>query len=282
MKHIESSLPLAADARAADPDRYMCALFVPPRQRAALFALILFNAEIARVRELVSEPMLGRIRLQWWREAIDGIYGGQRRRHEVADALAEAIATHGLTRSYFERLIDARESDLEEAVPENMAAFERYAEESAAPLVSLALEVAGAEAGGPGGVARHTGIAWALTGLMRALPYQAAQGRVMLPGDVLEKAGLTAQGVVAGRERAKVARAVQQVSDVARQHLRQAREHRRVLPRAAKRATLQAVLAGAYLSRLAACAHDPYHRRATIGPLGRQLLLSRAAFFGES
>ncbi len=282
MKQIDSSVSLAARARAADPDRYLCALFAAPHQRGALFALILFNAEIARVREVVSEPMLGRIRLQWWREAIDGIYRGQGRRHEVADPLAEAIRAHGLTRSYFERLIDARETDLEDAPPESIAALEHYAEESAAPLVSLALEVAGAEASALTDVARHVGICWAFTGLMRALPHHAAQGRVMVPREVLAAVGLTAQDVVNGEERAKVARAVEQVSDLARQHSLEARVHRRALPRAAKRATLQAVLAGAYLRRLAACGHDPYHPRAAIGPLRRQLVLSRAAFFGAS
>jgi len=280
MEQNNPILRLAARARAADPDRYMCALFAAPRQRAALFALLLFNAEIARVREVVSEPMLGQIRLQWWREAIDEIYRGSGRRHEVADPLAEAIRTHGLTRSYFERLIDARETDLDDMPPESMAALEHYAEESAAPLVSLALEIAGADAGALADVARHSGIGWALTGLMRALPYHAAEGRVMLPQDVLAATGLTVQTVRGGEARANIARAVEKVADVARQHSHQARVLRRPLPRAAKRATLQAVLSGAYLRRLAACGHDPNDPRATLGPLYRQLLLTRAALFG--
>ena len=280
MEQNNPILLLAARARAADPDRYMCALFAAPRQRGALFALLLFNAEIARVREVVSEPMLGQIRLQWWREAIDEIYQGGGRRHEVADPLAEAIRTHGLTRSYFERLIDARETDLDDTPPDSMAALEHYAEESAAPLVSLALEIAGADAGALADVARHTGIGWALTGLMRAVPHHAAEGRVMLPRDVLAATGLTAQAVRGGEARANIARAVEIVADVARQHSNDARVLRRTLPRAAKRATLQAVLSAAYLRRLAACGHDPNDPRATLGPLYRQLLLTRAALFG--
>ncbi len=280
MEQNNPDLRLAARARAADPDRYMCALFHAPRQRGALFALLLFNAEIARVREVVSEPMLGQIRLQWWREAIDEIYRGGGRRHEVADPLAEAIRTHGLSRRYFERLIDARETDLDDTPPENMAALEHYAEESAAPLVSLALEIAGADAGVLADVARHTGISWALTGLMRAVPYHAAEGRVMLPRDVLAATGLTMQTVCGGEARANTARAVEKVADVARQHSDKARLLRRTLPRAAKRATLPAVLSTAYLRRLAACGHNPNDPRATLSPLYRQLLLTRAALFG--
>ncbi len=260
MTGTESFHRLAAQARAADHDRYLCALFAPSSARAGMFALILFNAEIARVREAVSEPMLGQIRLQWWREAIDEIYQGPGRRHEIAEPLAEAIRVHNLTRNYFDRLINARERDLDEAPPESMAALETYAEESAAPLVSLTLEAVGADADALAKLARHTGIGWALTGLMRALPHHAAQGRKMLLSD-------SGDGVAV-------------VADVARQHIGKARKLRRGAPRVVKRATLPAVLADAYLRRLAACGHDPYHAGAAIGPLRRQLLLSRAAFFG--
>jgi len=267
MNKHDSFFALAARARTADIDRYLCALFVPRSARSALFALILFNAEIARVREVVSEPMLGQIRLQWWREAIEGIYDGQTRRHEVIEPLAEAIRTHGLTRGYFDRLIDARERDLDDAPAESVAALESYAEESAAPLVSLALECVGADAAGLVDLARHSGTAWALTGLMRAVPYYAAQGRSMLPRSV------------AGEGNDHVA-AIVGISDAARYHVGRARQLRKGLPIAVKRATLQAVLADAYLRRLAASSYDPYHARAGIGPLRRQLLLIRAAFLG--
>jgi len=263
MSPPDSFLALAARARTADMDRYLCALFAPRPARPALFALILFNNEIARVREAVSEPMLGHIRLQWWREAIDEIYRGQGRRHEVADPVAEAIGRHSLTREYFDRLIDARERDLDDAPPENLAELEAYAEESAAPLVSLALEAVGADAARHADLARHSGTAWALTGLMRAVPHLASQGRSVLPHELGE-----------------VASAVGQVSDIARRHAREARKLRRGHPAAVKRATLEAVLAEAYLRRLAACGFDPYQARVAIGPLRRQLLLSRAAFFG--
>ena len=280
MEQNNSALRLAALARAADPDRYMCALFAAPHQRGALFALLLFNAEIARVREVVSEPMLGQIRLQWWREAIDEIYQGGGRRHEIVDPLAEAIRTHGLTRRYFERLIDARQMDLDDTPPENIAALEYYAEESAAPLVSLALEIAGADAGVLADVARHTGVGWALTGLMRALPHHAAEGRVMVPRDVLAATDLTVEAVCGGEAKANIARAVEKIANVARQHSDEARGLRRALPRAVKRVTLQAVLSAVYLRRLAAYDHDPSDPRARLGPLYRQILLTKAALFG--
>ncbi len=82
----------AAEVRRFDPDRYLCALFAPPGRREDVFALYAFNVEIARTRESVSEPMLGMVRLQWWRDAIAAIYGGTPPRHEVLGASAAAVA----------------------------------------------------------------------------------------------------------------------------------------------------------------------------------------------
>tara|TARA_Y100000588_G_scaffold87707_1_gene93525 strand:- start:674 stop:1483 length:810 start_codon:yes stop_codon:yes gene_type:complete len=267
MRTSDSFFALAARARATDIDRYLCALFAPRPARSALFALILFNGEIARVREMVSEPMLGQIRLQWWRETIEKIYTGQTRRHEVAEPLIEAIRTHDLTRGYFDRLIDAREQDLNDAPPKTLAALETYAEESAAPLVSLALESVGVDASEFSDLARHSGIAWALTGQIRAVPHLSIQGRSMLPRNTMCEGG-------------DMAAVITEILDTSRYHVDRARQLRKGLPIAAKRATLQVVLADAYLRRLAANGCDPYHMRAGIGPLHRQLLLIRAAFLG--
>src|SRR5215469_14873091 len=104
--------------RQHDRDRFLTALFAPAERREDLFALYAFNYEVARVREVVTEPLLGRIRLEWWRESLDAIYAGAPvRRHEVVEPLAAAIRRHGLSREHFDRLIDAREEDLADAAP---------------------------------------------------------------------------------------------------------------------------------------------------------------------
>src|SRR5207302_7126999 len=102
--------PLAALVRRHDRDRYQTALFAPAERREALFALYAFNYEIARVREIVTQPMLGQIRLQWWREVLDAAYAGTTpRRHPVVLPLSEAIRDCDLARQAFDRLIDTRE-----------------------------------------------------------------------------------------------------------------------------------------------------------------------------
>src|ERR1700730_8766640 len=121
----ESALPLAALLRRHDRDRFQTALFAPAQRREALLALYAFNYEIARVRESVREPMLGQIRLQWWREAIATAYeGGAARHHEVVEEITAATRGRSLSRAHFYRQIDARERDLDDTPPATLNALE--------------------------------------------------------------------------------------------------------------------------------------------------------------
>src|SRR4051794_36796449 len=87
----------AAIVRRHDRDRFQTALLAPADRREGLFALYAFNYEVARVRETVTQPMLGQIRLQWWREVVEAAYvGASARRHEVVQPLVATIAEFGL------------------------------------------------------------------------------------------------------------------------------------------------------------------------------------------
>jgi NADH dehydrogenase [ubiquinone] 1 alpha subcomplex assembly factor 6 len=110
--------------RRFDRDRYLTVVAAPQQAAVDLAVLYAFNLEIALVRDSVSESMLGRIRLQWWREAIAEVYEGRPRRHAVLESLAALHARKALSRAHFERMIDARESELDDAVPADLAALE--------------------------------------------------------------------------------------------------------------------------------------------------------------
>src|ERR1700744_6034078 len=102
---------LAQSVRAADPDRYFSALFAPAARRTLLLALYAFNAEVARVAETVREPMLGAIRLEWWRETAEGAHKGTPRNHDVARGLAALLSAGAVTLADLEALIAARAFD---------------------------------------------------------------------------------------------------------------------------------------------------------------------------
>jgi phytoene synthase len=275
--------PLARLVQTHDRDRFLTALFAPAAAREALFAVYAFNYEVAKIRETVSEPMLGRIRLQWWRDSIAQIYAGEApRQHEVVLALAQAIGTRGLTRARFERIIDAREADLADAPPADVAALEAYAEASAAPLVHLALEALGVGDEAAMAAGRAVGIAYALAGLLVATRFQARMRRTYLPADLLAARGVEFHRTLYELKPAPgLAEIAAIVAARARAHLDAARALRRAVPRAALPALLPAVLAARSLARLARANHDLLSPRLARPDGGKAWRLTLAAFSGR-
>lgn len=244
------------------------ALFAPAAARDALFALYAFNYEIARVRESVREPMLGQIRLQWWREAIDAAYGDtQPRRHEVVEPLTAAIRVHGLGREHFTRLIDTRERDLDDAPPTTLIALEDYAEGTSAPLIRLALEALDAATPLTFAAATEVGTAYALAGLIRAMPVHAHVGRRMISDDIAAETGLAAADYAALRATPALRRAVEAMARAAVGHLDAARAMRRDIPKSALPALLPARIARHALKRLERAGFDPFSGAGESDPL---------------
>lgn len=252
--------------RRDDSDRYLTALFAPVERRADLFALYAFNAEVARGREVVSEPILGHIRLQWWRDAVAECYGGEPRHHQVVRPLASTIRRHTLPHALFDRLLDARTMDLSDEPPDTVDQLNAYADATSGDLTRLALLVLGA-AGEPeqeaGGL---VGTAWALTGLMRALPHQLRQGRCVLPRDVMVRHGVKERDLRELKASAAVCKAVEEICAIALKKLMKSREVVRGRLGPAVPALLPGTLAGAYLARLSRLHHDPFDAR-NVAPL---------------
>jgi phytoene synthase len=253
-----SAPSLAAGLRRHDRDRYQTALFAPAKRRDALFALYAFNYEIARIREAVREPMLGLMRLQWWRDALDEIYAGKPpRRHEVVTPLADAIIVHGLSKAHFAALLDARAQDMEEVPPGSLAALENYAASTSGSLIQLALEMLGVRDAKAAAAGRTVGTAYALVGLLAAAPFHAQRRRLYLPAALTAQHGVDLErSLFALKPSPGLAAATRDVADLARRHLDEARRHRRTIARAAIPALLHAVLVERRLQRLDAVDHN--------------------------
>lgn len=91
-----------------DEDRWLAAGYAGDAERRKLLALYAFHCELRRIPSAVSEPALGEIRLQWWREALDEIRAGKRpRAHPAVEELAAAgFGAEGFAER-IERVIDA-------------------------------------------------------------------------------------------------------------------------------------------------------------------------------
>ncbi len=278
MSMTDSQTYCAGEVRRLDHERYLAALFAPDARRPALMALYAFNIEIARIAEVVSEPMLGHIRLQWWREAIEGIYDGAPRGHAVVEELARAVDAHSLSRERLDRMVDARGCDLEPEPFADLEALEACVAGSAGELCVLGLEALGAADAGALAAALHAGLAGGLAGLLRALPFHAGRRRLYIPKSLLDEAGIPAERIFSREPPQALRRAVQPIAAAARGHLRSA-GRRHAGP--ARAAFLPLVLTERYLDRLERRQFDVFAPGLEAGALGGQIRLTWAALRGR-
>ena len=249
----------ADEVRRLDHDRYLTVLFAPAESREALFGLYALNLEIARTREIVSEPMLGQIRLQWWRDALGEIHeGAAAREHPVLQTLAAPIADGRLPRAELDALIDAREADLDDAPPASLAALEAYAEATSGALTALAVRLAGTAEPVVLDTARAVGTAWALIGLMRAVAFHAQARRLFLPDDLMRDFGIDRATLLELKPTANLDRLVRAVIERAVTLLATARTSSAVVPKAARGPMLLATLADVHIAGIARHGYDVF------------------------
>jgi phytoene synthase len=244
---------LGALVRAADPDRYFAALFAPSPTRPYLFALYAFNHEVARVAETAREPMMGAIRLEWWRETVEGAHQGAPRNHDVARGLAGLFQSFALPRADFEAIIAARAFDGSAEHFADLAALETYVDATGGGVMRLAARILGGDVS----LAREAALAYGLAGLLRSLAFHNARHKLYMPLDLLNAVGLTPETFFELRHDPRIDAVAHQLALRARDHFLQARRGPR--PRAALAALLPAALVPVYLRRLGR--EVPIHRR---------------------
>jgi len=161
-------------AREHDADRYFVSLFASAEKRPALWALIAFNQEVAKTRAVVSEAMLGEIRLQWWREALDGIAAGTPRAHPVVETMATEIHDFLAIRHYLDAIIDTWSDDFGGAQV-TLAKLKTHAAGTGGALNAAMLRVLNTDASAIQlDLASLAGTVWSLMGVVRALPHELA------------------------------------------------------------------------------------------------------------
>jgi len=246
---------LAQSVRAADPDRYFSTLFAPAPVRPHLFALYAFNHEVARIAETVREPMLGAIRLEWWRETVEQAARGAPRNHDVARGLAALFAAHRIELPALEGIIAARAFDASADQFADFAGLENYLDATGGALMRTACTILG----GDPACARPAALAYGLAGLLRSLPFHNNRHKLYLPHDLLAALHLTAEEFFLLKDDPRIAAAVRQTALRARDHFLAARRGPR--PRVAMAAILPAALVPVYLRRLSRMRDVSIHRR---------------------
>ncbi|MDE0800689.1 MAG: phytoene/squalene synthase family protein [Rhodospirillaceae bacterium] len=261
---IDKTLSYGADlVKRYDRDRFLTALFAPNGMREPLMVLYAFNVEIARIRETVTEPVIGQMRLQWWRDTLTNISQGKGapKGHPVAENLAALMGSRSLTLEHFLSLLDERELDMMDEPPCSMKDLIAYCRGSSVGLSLLALDVLGVNDAGSRRAAESVATAWALTGIARAVRHYALAGRVMLPGDGLKQHGLAVQSLQDPDTAGPAAALIEEVCDQAQVFLEEARVVQRSINLKALPVLLLATLADRYLADIKTAEYQIYDPR---------------------
>jgi 15-cis-phytoene synthase len=261
----------AALVREADRDRFLASLFAPAECRDALAALYVFNIEVTRVREVAHEALPGEIRLQWWTEVLGGERAGEASANPVAAALLTTIERHRLPADRLGELVAAHRFDLYDEPMPTVAALETYLTQTSSALIALAARIFGVDAEA---AAVPAGIAYGVSGLIRAFLVHAARRQLYVPNDLLERHKVPLQDIYAERSSSGLNAALAELRALARRHLAAAHERIMALPDAALPALLPVALVRPSLDRLDRCdAFAP----AALSLWRRQWLIWRAA-----
>lgn len=260
-----------------DRDRYWSALFAPAPARVGLLALYAFNAELDHIPAVVSEPMVGQIRLQWWRDAIDLASPDTKTGNPIADALSASIAEHGLSKERLIGMIDARIPEILGEPPADIQALRASLRESSGAVFELAAAMLGGKGELIGKAAEQAGLAYGLTRILLTLPLQASRGRTLLPPSYFESRGVEVTALYRGKSNASFKAALADLRGAANRGLQQFRAVAPELDKAAWPAFLTLTLVKPYLQAMTAPDFDPLRTVASVNPVRRFWRIWRAA-----
>ncbi len=183
----------AASVRRLDPDLFHAALFAPEPARERLMVLYAFDIELSRAAARASEPLIARMRLQWWRDVVAGIGSGEHPlKHEVAEPLHGLLSAHALPADDLERLIDAREIELHGPMDEHR--FADWLDERFGALTRLAAHLLVGENAAARAAASAVGHAMGVAFALRTAAEMAADNTFLLPGLAPEDRAELARG----------------------------------------------------------------------------------------
>ncbi|MGD1933678.1 MAG: squalene/phytoene synthase family protein [Candidatus Phaeomarinobacter sp.] len=277
MSDAENSLlpvSVSEQLRRADSDRFLSALFAPAEVRPHLLALYALDVELKRIPTLVSEPMLGAIRFQWWRDTIGSIYQGDHPGHELVPALSAAIEAGRLPAEGFHHWLDAREDEMNEFPFADLAAMEAHAKRSDGTIMNMATRLLGAS--DDTDILAPFATAYGLIDLLKRCGLAAGHQSAFLPVDKIEA---QTQALFSGRLTPEVTSTFAAVANHAKQSIGTARKTK--VPTGFVPAGLYAGLVPSYARLFTRLDFDPLRTSPEVPAYRRQIALMARAMRGR-
>jgi 15-cis-phytoene synthase len=255
----EQAAAFCADlVRSHDFPRYASTLFLPSVHRRPLLAIYAFNVEISRVRDQVSQPLPGEMRLQWWSDMLLGQNHGGVEGNPVAAELLWAIRTWRLPVDRLVRLVEEHEFDLYNDPMPSLAALEGYANDTASTLFACGARFLLRPSAEIDHVARHAGLAYGMAQVVSALPMDTARRQLFVPLQLLEAQGSGLNEVFSGKQTPGARAAIDQLIGEVKKHLDTALALLAEVPADVRPAFLPLALVRRDLKRMLRADNDPF------------------------
>jgi phytoene synthase len=180
-----------AQQRASGSSFYLGMRLLPREEREAMFAIYAFSRAVDDIAdEGGASRDERRAELDAWRRDIAAVYaGGTALRAAFLDG---PIRRYGLRREDFFAVIDGMEMDvIEDIRAPDLATLALYCDRVACAVGRLSIKVFGMEEGPGFDLAHHLGSALQLTNILRDLDEDAGVGRLYLPRELLDAAGIS-------------------------------------------------------------------------------------------
>ncbi|XP_060241970.1 NADH dehydrogenase (ubiquinone) complex I, assembly factor 6 isoform X6 [Meriones unguiculatus] len=172
------------------------------------------------VKDSVSEKTIGRMRMQFWKKAVEDMYCDNPPHQPVAIELWKAVKRYNLTKRWLMRIIDEREKNLDDKAYRSIQELENYAENTQSSLLYLTLEVLGVRDLHADHAASHIGKAQGIVTCLRATPYHSSRRKVFLPMDVCVQHGVSQEDFLRRNQDKRVRDVVYDVASQAHLHLK--------------------------------------------------------------
>lgn len=186
-------------AAASGSSFYYSFMFLPPEKRRAITALYAFCREVDDVVDECTDPQVALTTLNWWRDQVAAIYGGQPQ-HPVAIALVSVVKQFNMPQEHLQEIIDGMEMDLEQPRYADFKSLQLYCYRVASVVGLLTVEIFGYTNRQTLKYAHELGIAFQLTNIIRDVGEDARRNRIYLPMDEMLQFGVKAADILNGRE----------------------------------------------------------------------------------
>jgi phytoene synthase len=223
-----------------------------------MLAIYAFNVEISRVRDQVSQPLPGQMRLQWWTDLLAGRDHGGIEGNPVASELLWTIRTWRLPVERLAQLIIEHEFDLYNDPMPSLSALEGYANDTASTLFACCARILVRPLEAIDHVARHAGLAYGMIDVINKLPQDTARRQLFLPQQFLQQHGSSAEEVFAGKQTPQNRAAVDQLVEEASKQLKTALTLLREMPVEVHPAFLPLALVRRDIKRMQRRDNDPF------------------------